>query len=454
MHKVGFIGISLLFSLFSSNINDNTAKKSEVKYISFTNDTNDAILQSNFGYNSAIGLEQIIDIYRGDNSVKVGVIDTGIYLHDKLTPNILFNECFDATNEDSSLSPSVSHGTMVAGIIGAKENSNGMIGVCENVKIVSLKAMLNNYSNPEENDTQFIADCLEYAENHDIKIVNLSLQDYDTNHIIYNAISNFDGLVICGAGNDGINFNVINRFDYLDLDNVITVGALNGTNDDKAGFSNFGNKVHLFAPGSSITSTSGVGNSYGVGSGTSFSAPFVTGLAALLLSYNHDLTTSEIKNIILNSVTVNPSFGTYCSTSGIINIMKAFQSVHNHVFNEIEYINGTKHKIICECGFEREELHNTDQHTCIMCNGYSEIHTYGEPYISYSNTQHYATCSCNDVKLMPHVIDASSTGFIKYCSLCGARVTTGIVHYDLKNMKVDENGVKYILIDGIKYVFN
>ena len=86
---------------------------------------------------------------------------------------------------------------------------------------------------------------------------------------------------------------------YPEINNVIAVGAIN-EDGEKASFSDYGeNCVSIYAPGEEIYSTL-PNNSYGYDSGTSMATPHVAGVAALLLSYNPDLTATQLKTAILN----------------------------------------------------------------------------------------------------------------------------------------------------------
>jgi hypothetical protein len=108
-----------------------------------------------------------------------------------------------------------------------------------------------------------------------------------------------DTLFVASAGNDGIR---LTGFNYspggISLPNVITVGATGRCNPTKLGsLSNFGSPVDVAAPGEGVPVVVSSGL-YAPASGTSFSAPIVTSLAAILKSIRPSLTPRQIKNYI------------------------------------------------------------------------------------------------------------------------------------------------------------
>ncbi len=208
-----------------------------------------------------------------------------------------------------------SHGTHVAGIIGAnRTNEIGTKGVADKVKIMSVRSV----SNADEYDKD-IALGIRYAVDNGANIINCSFgKRYSPNkEWVYEAIKyaqNHNVLIVYAAGNDSKNIDLPNNAYYPDdtmglknefVDNFISIGAL-APNMGKgliASFSNFGkSNVDLFAPGEEIYS-SVPDNNYKYMGGTSMAAPLVSGVAALVWSRYPNLKASEIKEILMLSGT-------------------------------------------------------------------------------------------------------------------------------------------------------
>jgi len=206
--------------------------------------------------------------------------------------------------------PEAFHGTFVAGIIAAKRNNGiGINGIAANVQIMALKVVPNG----DERDKD-VAKAIRYAVDNGARIINMSFgkelspQKQLVDEAILYAEEN-GVLMVHAAGNDGFNIDKIKQYPTKNINNNksvsnwITVGASSMNNDLEfaANFSNYGkNMVDIFAPGVDIKSLAPQ-SKYDIADGTSFSAPVVSGVAALLLSYYPELTYSDIKSIILNS---------------------------------------------------------------------------------------------------------------------------------------------------------
>lgn len=206
-----------------------------------------------------------------------------------------------------------SHGTHVAGIIGAERNNGkGINGVANNVAIMSIRAVPNG----DEYDKD-IALGIRYAVDNGAKIINGSFGKSFSPYAewVYDAIkyaAKKDVLIVHAAGNDGQDLDDPSNPNFPNdqvnngpeiADNLITVGALDKKYGSEliASFSNYGTiNVDVFAPGNDIYSTV-PNNKYEFQGGTSMAAPGVAGVAALIRSQYPNLSASQVKKIIMQS---------------------------------------------------------------------------------------------------------------------------------------------------------
>ena len=312
------------------------------------------------GFADLISLPAAWNITTGSNDVLVGVIDSGIDASYDFGGN-LSSTLGISYVDNNPYTCSTGHGTAVATIIGMRgNNSTDLCGVCWSVTLVSIKVA--NISSDPIFSNEILG--LGYADTNNIKVVNISNNHhyYIANYEI--ALNNYSGIVIASAGNDGICSDFYDSFygyvypQNYDVDNLIVVG--NSTIDDviyesnniyyglppNHGGSNYGLNVDLFAPGTNIPVYTNF--SYLVhNTGTSLSAPFVTGVVALMLSINPNLTVSQIKSAILNNVDTVQSLRGLCSTGGRLNAYKALLSIHSHIYNVYTQYSSTHHKRKC-----------------------------------------------------------------------------------------------------------
>ena len=208
------------------------------------------------------------------------VVDTGILAsHPDLKSKIstTFSKNFTTRNR-AKWNDDNGHGTHCAGIIGAQDNTIGIVGTAPNVNLIAVKVLDKTGSGSISN----IISSLNYiaqwkTENPTLKgIVNMSLgggvsQPLDTS--IQNLINNYGIPVVVAAGNESQ--NAVNTSPARTPE-AITVGAYNDRDNILAYFSNFGTIVDLQAPGVDIRSC-WLRNGYRVLSGTSMAAPMVVG---------------------------------------------------------------------------------------------------------------------------------------------------------------------------------
>lgn len=290
-----------------------------------------------------INLPSAWNITTGSKNVKVGVVDTGIKrAHSDLTANVsnILGYSSELDQSGGHLVDIKGHGTKVAGVIGAIGNNNkGISGVCWNVDLISLKNECIYNS-----QTSYTIDfCVEYAAKNNIDIINCSFAcTYDED--VYKAMRDYNGLIVCSAGNE--NSNNDNNAVYpstFNFDNIISVAA-SDSSDNLCNFSNYGKKsVDLAAPGTDILTTNNSNNSslyYKFENGTSFAAPYVSGVAALIKSLYPTMTANGLKKAILDGVDKVSSLSGKVSSGGRLNAYKALLSAREHKFTVVYNKNG------------------------------------------------------------------------------------------------------------------
>jgi subtilisin family serine protease len=281
------------------------------------------------------------DIETGESSdVVVAIVDSGIdFFHPDLSRETIWQNPREQLNgedddgngyvddvigwnfvdDDNNPWDLTGHGTHLAGIIAAAtDNGEGIAGINRRARIMPLKAL--NFVGRGRSVT--ISEAIYYAVENGARVINLSLGGHHVSEIEKTAIdyaAQRDVLVVVAAGNEGADAG-----DYgpAGLDNVITVGA-SGPDDRRTTFSNWGTVVDLVAPGTDILSLRArrtdfilfsdatdyeagrafVGSDarYYRASGTSFSAPFVSGVASLILARDPSLDAASVRRMLLQS---------------------------------------------------------------------------------------------------------------------------------------------------------
>ena len=246
----------------------------------------------------------------GAINTDIAILDSGIHTsHSDL--NIYHQKTF--VSGTSSGNDDNGHGTHVAGIAAAKDNSIGVVGVAPGAKLWAIKVLDRNGSGALSTIIKGIDYIRQYASQ--IEVANLSLgcecksSAFDT--AINNAVKAGITFVVASgnSGKDASTFSPANN------PNVIAVSAI-GDSDDKCGgtgpstgsgrddtlasFGNYGAVVDMAAPGTKIYSTY-KGNSYATMSGTSMASPHVAGAAALYEAAHPGASPSEVRNALLSN---------------------------------------------------------------------------------------------------------------------------------------------------------
>jgi len=301
-------------------------------------------------YLSKVNAPAVWSVTQGDSTIIIGVIDSGLdFLHQDLQGayKINWNEIpnnnidddnngytddfigwnFVSNNNNPADDNIFSHGTEVAGLLTAASNNGvGIASVAPGCKVLVLKAF-DSQGIGYDND---VSAAILYAISRGVKVINMSFGDYVYSYLLQDIIRfaySKNIVMIASAGND--NSDVLHYPSAFD--EVISVGASDMA-DNKASFSAYGETVDLFAPGYQILSTSRTGkgssefnNDYAYINGTSFSAPIVSGAAALLLSKNKNLTNEEVRGILVSSTDYFPSqnYWSHLHSSGRLNLANA-----------------------------------------------------------------------------------------------------------------------------------
>lgn len=207
------------------------------------------------------------------------IIDSGIDLdHPDLNVDNTRSRSF--INGQTSADDANGHGTHVAGIIGAKNNTIGMLGVASGATLVSLRVLDADGVGSVSSIIQALGYVNTYGKAGDV--INISLGEEGISEIlddqVYNTASK--GIFIAiAAGNDKVPAEQFSPA-RVNGPNIFTVSAIDSL-DRFASFSNYGNDVIDFAaPGVRIPSTFSNGR-YAILSGTSMAAPHVAGLLLL-----------------------------------------------------------------------------------------------------------------------------------------------------------------------------
>ena len=243
-----------------------------------------------------VGLPAAWDVTTGSASVTVAVLDTGI---DASIPDFAGRivspyNVVDDSSDASAWADTSGHGSGTAGVAAAAgDDGQGMAGAAWNVKIMPVKITDNDRAYDST-----LAAGIEYAVDHGADVVNVSFTggvDTAVQHDAVNYALAHNVIVVASAGNhdsNGVEYPAA-------YPGVICVGATDQMNA-RSSYSDYGQGLDLMAPGDGIVSWSIVQGTARVvtWSGTSFSAPLVSGIAALMRSVDPGLTPAQAAAIL------------------------------------------------------------------------------------------------------------------------------------------------------------
>jgi type VII secretion-associated serine protease mycosin len=264
------------------------------------------------------------NISRGDESVIVAVLDTGIDLnHPDLRGKLAEGRNF--VDESAAPDDDVGHGTHVAGIIAATvDNMEGVAGLSWYNRVMPVKVL----DSTGAGSTYSVAQGIIWATDQGARVINMSLGNYVDAEFLHDAIRyayDRDVVLIAATGNDNTE-----QPGYPAAYPEVFAVAATDWNNEKSVFSNYGDYVDVAAPGESIASTY-YQQQYAALSGTSMASPHVAALAAMIRSVNPDLTNEEVMEIMRQTATDlgEPGKDKYYGY-GLIDVKRALESAASY----------------------------------------------------------------------------------------------------------------------------
>ncbi len=310
---------------------------------------NDAYFSSQW-YLQKVDAEAAWDLTIGGPEVVIAIVDTGISAHPDLdskrfnNPGEISDNNIDDDNNgfvddisgwdffdgDKNPDERTIHGSWVSGVAAAAtNNTRDIAGMGWNARFLPLKACCLNGS---YFTTAAEIRAINYATMmviHGVRVINMSFGGPAASSGVLRAIQAAGAaniLCVASSGNDGKNNDLTPHYPSgfeLENDNVISVASTN-SRDQRSYYSNFGLSVGVGAPGDGILTTT-IGNRTTSVSGTSFAAPLVSGIAALIYSQFPHITPLQVRGRIEGNVDVLTSLKGQVLSGGRVNAGRVFE---------------------------------------------------------------------------------------------------------------------------------
>lgn len=278
--------------------------------------------------NAHINLSTAWNTTKGKKSnaeaIKVAIIDEGFEVsHPEIKDQIFatYNVMTGTTDVSNTSTSTFSHGTAVAGVIASK-----YLGVAPEAQLILINIdLLDDYQSSSTLTEADLISAFQKAVDLGAQVINCSWGGGSVSGILSAKIQELKDkniTVVFSAGNDSSNLDSDGTTDESELSSVIGVGASSVENDITS-YSNYGSQIDLIAPAGGnttdgligilsldLTGTNGINTSsqldlvnynYSFVQGTSFSAPTVSGVVALLLAAKPTLTADEIRQILIDT---------------------------------------------------------------------------------------------------------------------------------------------------------
>lgn len=246
---------------------------------------------------------------KGTSSIRVAIVDAGIDKdHDEFINTTFMHPSYDCLTNQEIDTIYKSHGTYVSGVIAANHNYGLLAGIAPNVCLMQVSHPMKTTPNISAE----FASGISWAVKNNADVINCSWGDHggesfaalhstileeSIKNALYNGRNGKGCIVVFASGNFANDNLPIDYPGYFTPENLI-VGAIGHLpNFGRADFSAHGSSLDVMAPGQNIHLLDRF-NKYAFTHGTSLAAPYVSGIAALILSINPDLTREEVTNII------------------------------------------------------------------------------------------------------------------------------------------------------------
>ncbi|MDE6864553.1 MAG: leucine-rich repeat protein, partial [Eubacterium sp.] len=251
----------------------------EGQSLSYGNDMMGSDEAKNYVVNNNISLSQ----------VNIALIDTGVKFTNEMFTDRVVDSGVNLSSDgrENSAYDNNGHGSHIASIL--------VDNTTDNVKITAYK-VTNKYN---QGTHLAVAQGIEKAVNDGADVISLSITSQEKSEVIVDAVKNaYDKgvIIVNSAGNAS---DDVAKYYPANMEEVFTVGAID-KNGNRAFFSNFGEEIDFVAPGHFLE-MSGYNSKDETDNGTSFSVPFVSAAAAMVLSVSPNLSISQVKQQLINS---------------------------------------------------------------------------------------------------------------------------------------------------------